>query len=362
MQAARSGRADLLVAVDEHGEQAVVARCSSALQHRHRVHRQRHAALVVGDAEAVGAIALDAERLPRRRAALVHRVHVREQQDAAGAGAAEARHDGLARLRRRVLEPGHVGRRRHDLHLAAERPQPAGDERRERGRAPRRRGCRTRSRRGPQRGEIGAPAPAARAPAAGPRSARSTATTPPARRAAATAGETGHDRLLPLRSPHGAQRLSTRCAGIVGGLHGAQPAARPRTASDRTARRCSRPRCARDDRRSTTPSAGSASPTRPARSAAAEAEVGPAAGGGVARRVLDRRLDAEHRALRLAAGVDRHVALAAAQLEDEHRAVGPAARLEERAVRLPVDEDVVEDGRPAVDPGGGAAACCASGA
>jgi hypothetical protein len=47
---ARPGRADLLVAVDEHGQRAVILE-AELVQHRHRVQDERDALLVVGDAE-----------------------------------------------------------------------------------------------------------------------------------------------------------------------------------------------------------------------------------------------------------------------------------------------------------------------
>ena len=126
-QGARAGGAHFLVAVDQHGEQAVVPEVQR-VQHADRVKDQRNAVLVVGDAEAVGAIAVDPERLLGEHAAQVDRVHVREQQDPLRAGAPEPCHHGLPGPGRRVLEPDHVRRRLDELHLAAKRPEAAGDE------------------------------------------------------------------------------------------------------------------------------------------------------------------------------------------------------------------------------------------
>ena len=59
---ARARRTHLLVGIDEHGEDGVVTKIHR-LEHGERVQDQRDTVLVVGDAEPVGAVAIDAERL-----------------------------------------------------------------------------------------------------------------------------------------------------------------------------------------------------------------------------------------------------------------------------------------------------------
>jgi hypothetical protein len=89
----------------------------------------RDALLVVGDAEAVGLVAFDAELLLVEHADLVDRVHVRDQHDLLGAGALEGRAHDLAELFGRVFHLVDVGGARLDeFDLAAERLELAGDE------------------------------------------------------------------------------------------------------------------------------------------------------------------------------------------------------------------------------------------
>jgi hypothetical protein len=63
---------------------------------------ERDALLVVGDGEAIGAVAVDTERLLRQHAALINGVHVADEQDllATGAGKGRAHHapDALGRV------------------------------------------------------------------------------------------------------------------------------------------------------------------------------------------------------------------------------------------------------------------------
>ncbi len=126
----RAGRADLLVAVDEHRERAVVAEVHG-LQHRHGVDDQRDALLVVRDAKAVGALAVDAERLLGEHALQVHRVHVRDEQDLLLARALEAGEHHAADLLGRVEHPVAVGAGLDELDRAAERFQAIGDQARD---------------------------------------------------------------------------------------------------------------------------------------------------------------------------------------------------------------------------------------
>ena len=87
---------------------------------------QRHALLVVGDAEAISLVAIDAERLVLDHALEVHRVHVRNHHDAALALALELGMHHRADLLGRVVKPVDVGRRQ-DLDLATQRAQLARD-------------------------------------------------------------------------------------------------------------------------------------------------------------------------------------------------------------------------------------------
>ena len=88
---------------------------------------ERDALLVVGDAKAEGAVAVDAERLVLQHAAQVDGVHVRDQHHLLRAGALPLGLHHRAGLRRRVVHPEHVGRG-HDLDLAAELLQSIGDQ------------------------------------------------------------------------------------------------------------------------------------------------------------------------------------------------------------------------------------------
>ena len=123
---ARGGRADLFVAVDEHRDRAVVAEIQR-LEHRERVQDDGDAVPVVGDSEAVSAVAVDAERLLRKHAARVNRIHVGEEQDLFRAGARESRSHHLADLLGRVVHLVDVARL-HELDLPTQIFQPPGDE------------------------------------------------------------------------------------------------------------------------------------------------------------------------------------------------------------------------------------------
>ena len=116
--AAPAGRGDLLIAIGQHRERAIVLEIQ-LLQHRHGVENEGDALLVVGNAEAVGLVAVDAERLILQHALQVHRVHMGDQHDLLGAGALEDGVDGRADLLRRVVETIDVGRLQ-DLHRAAD--------------------------------------------------------------------------------------------------------------------------------------------------------------------------------------------------------------------------------------------------
>ncbi len=88
---------------------------------------KRDALLVVGDAHAIGAVALDAERLLGEHSARIDGVHVREQQDLLRAGAGKRGAHHLADLLGRVLHLVDVARL-DQLDLPAQRLQAAGNE------------------------------------------------------------------------------------------------------------------------------------------------------------------------------------------------------------------------------------------
>ena len=81
-QLSRAGRADLLVRVHQHGQLAVLGEVQR-LQHRNDMHEHGDALLVVGNAQAVGAIAVHTEGLLLQHAALIHGVHVADHEDRA---------------------------------------------------------------------------------------------------------------------------------------------------------------------------------------------------------------------------------------------------------------------------------------
>lgn len=87
---------------------------------------ERDALLVVGDAEAVGLVAVDAKRLVLQHALQVNRVHVGDQHDLLAAGALEGGVHGRADLLGRVVEAINVGGLQ-DLHRAADLPELVGD-------------------------------------------------------------------------------------------------------------------------------------------------------------------------------------------------------------------------------------------
>jgi hypothetical protein len=123
---ARAGRADLLVAVDEDRQRRVVLE-AELVEHRDDVQDQRDALLVVGDAEPVGAVAVDPKRLVLEHAAQVDGVHVRDQQHLLLAGALPFGLHHRAGLGRRVVHLEDIGRRQHG-DLAAELAQAIGDQ------------------------------------------------------------------------------------------------------------------------------------------------------------------------------------------------------------------------------------------
>jgi hypothetical protein len=85
--------------------------------------------LVVGDAEPVGAVAIDAERLLCQHAAQIYGVHVSDQHDLPGAGTDEAGLHHLADLFGRIDHPidtGGIGLDR--LDRAAQRLEPPGNQ------------------------------------------------------------------------------------------------------------------------------------------------------------------------------------------------------------------------------------------
>jgi hypothetical protein len=86
-----------------------------ARQEVHGVQDQRNALLVVGNAQAVGAVAIDAVRLARAHAALVDRIHVRDQQHLLAARALARGVHHLSELG--ALELRVEGRRCGGLHL-----------------------------------------------------------------------------------------------------------------------------------------------------------------------------------------------------------------------------------------------------
>ena len=125
-EVARTGGADLLVAVDQHRDQLVVVEADGA-EERQNVQDQRDAALVVRDAEPVRPLVDHAERLLGELSAQIDRVHVGQQQDAALTAAAKPSHYRGADLVRRVDHD--VGVVVGDqLHFAAEPLQPSGDD------------------------------------------------------------------------------------------------------------------------------------------------------------------------------------------------------------------------------------------
>jgi hypothetical protein len=114
-----------------HGQRAVVLELQG-LQHRYRVQDEGDALLVVGDGEAIGALAVDTERLVFQHAGQVDGVHVGDQHDLPVAGALEFGVHHGARLGRCVFHPVDVGRL-DDLDLAAEPGQAFADQRRQPG-------------------------------------------------------------------------------------------------------------------------------------------------------------------------------------------------------------------------------------
>jgi hypothetical protein len=96
------------------------------MQHLDRVQDQRHAALVVGDAGAVHAIAVHAVRLAGQDARLVDRVHVGDQHDALAALANETAGDDVVLALHRSAQCiqaflAVVGHARHAGGIAAAR-------------------------------------------------------------------------------------------------------------------------------------------------------------------------------------------------------------------------------------------------
>ncbi|MCY1367623.1 hypothetical protein D9M69_545660 [compost metagenome] len=94
-QVARTEGAFFFVGVEQHGDGAVVAH-AVVFQQLERVQDDGVAALVVGDAGAVGLVAFDAERRLGERALGVHGVHVRHEQQVLAAAALEIADDVVA--------------------------------------------------------------------------------------------------------------------------------------------------------------------------------------------------------------------------------------------------------------------------
>ena len=125
-QAARTGRAELFVRVDEHGKSAVFSEVHR-LENRQGVENDGDSLLVVGDSQAVNAIAFDAKGLLCQHAARVHRVHVRDEQDFLIARPSEGCPHHLADFLGRVFHLVDVARL-DQLDLAAQLFQPRGDK------------------------------------------------------------------------------------------------------------------------------------------------------------------------------------------------------------------------------------------
>ncbi len=81
-------RAHFLIRVEQHGDLRIVLP-PGRLEDRQRMQDDRDAALVVGDAGAVQAVAVQFDRLGGQRVGPVDRVHMRDQHDAALAGAGQ---------------------------------------------------------------------------------------------------------------------------------------------------------------------------------------------------------------------------------------------------------------------------------
>ncbi|MHC2579745.1 hypothetical protein ACVMHR_004484 [Bradyrhizobium diazoefficiens] len=111
--------------IGEHRERAVILEVEF-LEHRHGMENERDALLVVGNAEAVGLVTVDAERLVLQHALQVHRVHVGDQHDLLAAGALEHGVHGRADCLGRVVEAIDVGGVQN-LHCAAELLELAGN-------------------------------------------------------------------------------------------------------------------------------------------------------------------------------------------------------------------------------------------
>ena len=126
LHGARARRADLFIAVDEHSERAVLLE-ANRLQDRDGVQDDGHAVLVVGDTQAISAVAVDTERLLREHALEVHRIHVRDQHDVARAFALEARKHHLADLLGCVGHAVGVIARVDQLDVAAQQAQAVGN-------------------------------------------------------------------------------------------------------------------------------------------------------------------------------------------------------------------------------------------
>lgn len=106
---AGTGRADFLIAVDQHRQRAVVLELH-LLQDGDGMQDHRHTVLVVGDAKTIGTVAIDAERLLGQHTAQVDGVHMSDQHDLARAGALELCHHHLADLLGRIGHAVDLGR------------------------------------------------------------------------------------------------------------------------------------------------------------------------------------------------------------------------------------------------------------
>ena len=95
------------------------------LEDGQRVDDERDALLVIGDAKAIGTVAIDAEWLLRQHAAQIDGIHVRDQQDFLRTGSGETRQHHLAGLLGRVDHAVSVSRVRLDQFDLATNPRQA---------------------------------------------------------------------------------------------------------------------------------------------------------------------------------------------------------------------------------------------
>jgi len=127
---AGADRADFFIGIERHRQFCVIAP-AGVVQDFQRMQDHRKAALVVGDSGSIDVVAVDAPRLRREDALLIHGVHMADQHQLFTAGAREgADHHvgtgaaaGLAplRLRAQRLQPrlGEIGHLLEALDVAA---------------------------------------------------------------------------------------------------------------------------------------------------------------------------------------------------------------------------------------------------